>query len=213
MRAGGRGRIADNELAFGVAVGLADAPQVDAEAAVARHVDGDAALEVNARHHDGVRIGERGIALEADLRLVHLDGRLGQSPEDILDAGQGVDLAMAEVRGVGAVGVSVGDGRLLHDLLHVVDRQLLAHLLRSLQPQRNDAGSHGRGHRRALHRAVGIGRAAVDPIHVVVGRIAIDIAVFTRCIVVIHGRHDRGARGTDPRIGQPCGALVGRGIG
>ena len=79
---------------------------------------------------------------------------LRESVVDDMEAFQRVDFPMSEVRGVGTSGgVGVIDSRKAHKLLHLAHRQRPG----SLQPQCHDACSHGRGHRRALHLAVGVG--------------------------------------------------------
>ena len=140
---------------------LRDAGFVYAERVVAADFGRYVSPEVHARHGDRLRVGVADVARQCDFLRQHLDGGLAGGTQDILDAGQSVNLAVAEVGGVGTRGgEGVVDGRLLHDLLHVVHGQVLVLGIlveRGLQPEGHDAGCRGRGHRRAFHHGVGVG--------------------------------------------------------
>ena len=98
---------------------LRDAILVDAERPVAADACGDVGLKVQTRHGDGLGVGLIGIAGQGNLGGRHLDSWTARYPQDILYTSQGIQLSMAEVRGMVARGIFIVDGRFHHDLFHV----------------------------------------------------------------------------------------------
>ena len=106
--------------------------------------------------------------------------------EDVIDACQRINLAVAEVAGMRTViHPLVADGRLGHDVLDVGERETQVTLAGYLHPQGEDARHGGRRHRGARHGVIG-GQSIVHHGSVVAVHIVVD------------GRHDHLTGSADP---------------